>query len=194
VGVVAKATFVRNLRQDVATDRRTLRSRSGRRVGLVRLTRRHRPNTGCVNRPTNEEVASTRAKQSSRGRGTTEYENRLAPRGAGGQSIRLQPHTSNACRFFTCRIPMAPIGTLNRQILWESFCSLLVTGVETDRLVEPTEGLHMGEQQRGERRHGMCRPVRGRSRKRNGAGWAAAWQDAKASSEGRDARTARPDF
>jgi hypothetical protein len=49
------------------------------------------------------EVASTRAKQSSRGRGTTEYENRLAPRGAGGQSIRLQPHTSDACRFFTCR-------------------------------------------------------------------------------------------
>jgi hypothetical protein len=57
--------------------------------------------------PADEQVASTEAKQSSRGRGTTEYENRLAPRGAGGQSIRLQPHTSNACRFFTCRIPMA---------------------------------------------------------------------------------------
>jgi len=60
-----------------------------------------------TNSPADEQVASTEAKQSSRGRGTTEYENRLALRGAGGQSIRLQPHTSNACRFFTCRIPMA---------------------------------------------------------------------------------------
>jgi hypothetical protein len=60
-----------------------------------------------VGKVVDEEVASTRAKQSSRGRGTTEYENRLAPRGAGCQSIRLQPHTGNACRFFTYRMPMA---------------------------------------------------------------------------------------
>ena len=34
------------LRQDVATERRTLRPRSGRRVGLARLTRRGRANAG----------------------------------------------------------------------------------------------------------------------------------------------------
>jgi hypothetical protein len=35
---------------DVATDRRTLRSRSGRRAGLARLTRRCRPNTWMCER------------------------------------------------------------------------------------------------------------------------------------------------
>jgi hypothetical protein len=42
VEVANAATVKRNLRQDVATERRTLRSRSGRRVGLARLTRRCR--------------------------------------------------------------------------------------------------------------------------------------------------------
>ena len=52
---------------------------------------------------TDEEVASTGAKQSSRGRGTTEYENRLAPRGAGGQSICLREHYQRLLILFTCK-------------------------------------------------------------------------------------------
>jgi len=40
-GVWLVAAFEHNLRQDVATDRRTLRPSFGRRVGLARLTRRH---------------------------------------------------------------------------------------------------------------------------------------------------------
>jgi len=41
---------VANYHMDVATDRRTFRSRSGRRVGLARLTRRGRANTGMCER------------------------------------------------------------------------------------------------------------------------------------------------
>jgi hypothetical protein len=75
-------------------------------------------------------VASTRAKQSSRGRGTTEYENRLAPRGADAQSIRLQPRTSSACRFFTRRGSVAdgnPELTDTRGIFFLSSCHRMPT-------------------------------------------------------------------
>ena len=88
---------------EVATDRRTLRLRSGRRVGLARLTRRCPPNTRVrrIRRtPRHEVAAGPQAKQDSaasrceradqrgsgihggetvvEGRGTTEFENHLA--------------------------------------------------------------------------------------------------------------------
>jgi hypothetical protein len=67
--------------------RRRLGLESGRRAGPARLTRRVGRGYGYPNCRADEEVASTGAKQSSRGRGTTEFESDLAPRGAGGQSI-----------------------------------------------------------------------------------------------------------
>jgi hypothetical protein len=54
-----------------------------------------------------EEVASTEAKQSSGGRGTTEYENGLAPRGASRHCNWMCAHYQRLLILFTCRIHMA---------------------------------------------------------------------------------------
>jgi hypothetical protein len=67
------------------------RPRSGRRVRVASNSPMSGERMDMRAAPANEQVASTGAKQSSRGRGTTEYENGLAPRGAGGKSIRLRP-------------------------------------------------------------------------------------------------------
>jgi hypothetical protein len=48
-----------HLPQDVATDRRTLRSRSGRRVGPARLTRRCRARAGRTSGPAIGEPSAT---------------------------------------------------------------------------------------------------------------------------------------
>jgi hypothetical protein len=53
------------------------------------------------------EVASTEAKQSSGGRGTTEYENSLAPRGASRHCNRVCAYYQRLLILFTCPIHMA---------------------------------------------------------------------------------------
>jgi hypothetical protein len=55
-----------------------------------------------------------RRRDGGRGRGTTEYENCLAPRGASGHCISICPHYQRLLILFTCRIRMADGNILNR--------------------------------------------------------------------------------
>jgi hypothetical protein len=62
---------------------------------------------GHVEALLSEEVASTEAKQSSGGTGTTKYENSLAPRGASRHCNRVCAYYQRLLILFTCRIHMA---------------------------------------------------------------------------------------
>ena len=95
-------------------------------MGNFLITRSEPPATAV-----SEEVASTEAKQSSGGRGTTEYENSLAPRGASRHCNRVCAYYQRLLILFTCRIHMA-VGIADLSMRVRALCRQLGEGLELE--------------------------------------------------------------